>query len=262
MTASERIAAQLPYLRRFARAVTGSQNSGDAYVASTLEAIIADPALVGDESRTRVALYSTLLRIINSIRINGTDDKLPVARAEHRLQTLAPKARQAFLLVAVEEMTPAEAAEVLGVPLAEVTELIDEAGRDIASQIATDVLIIEDEPLIALDLKEIVTNLGHRVPSVARTRSQALDALQRMQPGLILADIQLADGSSGLDTVNDILTMQKLPVVFITAYPERLLTGVRPEPTFLITKPFQPAVVKAIVSQALFFETGTRVNSV
>jgi hypothetical protein len=45
-----------------------------------------------------------------------------------------------------------------------------------------------------------------------------------------------------------------VPVIFITAYPERLLTGERPEPTFLVTKPFRPEVVKAIISQALFFD--------
>ena len=72
---------------------------------------------------------------------------------------------------------------------------------------------------------------------------------------MILADIQLADGSSGLEAVNEILTKFDVPVIFITAYPERLLTGARPEPTFLIAKPFQPDTVKATISQALFFDT-------
>ena len=70
----------------------------------------------------------------------------------------------------------------------------------------------------------------------------------------MLADIQLADGSSGLDAVNEILTAVNVPVIFITAYPERLLTGDKPEPAFLITKPFQPDAVKAAISQALFFD--------
>jgi DNA-binding LytR/AlgR family response regulator len=71
---------------------------------------------------------------------------------------------------------------------------------------------------------------------------------------MILADIQLADGSSGIDAVNEILGVLDVPVVFITAYPERLLTGERPEPAFLITKPFKPEMVKAVISQALFFD--------
>ena len=70
-------------------------------------------------------------------------------------------------------------------------------------------------------------------------------------PGLVLADIQLADGSSGLDAVDDILEIDSVPVIFITAYPERLLTGERPEPTFLVTKPFATESVKATIAQAL-----------
>ena len=133
-------------------------------------------------------------------------------------------------------------------------KLVKEAGRELAAQLATDVLIIEDEPLIALDLEALVENLGHKVIGVARTRTEAVTIVRTKQPGLILADIQLADGSSGLDAVNDLLNAFEVPVVFITAYPERFLTGERPEPAYLISKPYQLATVSALVSQALFFE--------
>jgi CheY-like chemotaxis protein len=117
------------------------------------------------------------------------------------------------------------------------------------------VLVIEDEPLIAMDLENLVTGLGHRVVGIARTRSQAVELARQQEPGLVLADIQLADESSGIDAVNDILRSVAVPVIFITAYPERLLTGERPEPAFLITKPFIPEMVKAVIGQALFFDT-------
>jgi CheY-like chemotaxis protein len=121
-------------------------------------------------------------------------------------------------------------------------------------ELATDVVIIEDEPLIALDLVQLVTDLGHRVVEVARTAQQAIEAVRRTRPGLIMADIQLADGSSGLDAVNDILRGFSVPVIFVTAYPQQLLTGSRPEPIFLITKPFRTEHLKAVISQALFFD--------
>ena len=70
----------------------------------------------------------------------------------------------------------------------------------------------------------------------------------------MLADIRLEGGSSGLDAVNEMLQMFTVPVVFVTAYPEELMTGRRPEPTFLITKPFRDDAVKAIISQVLFFD--------
>ncbi len=258
MSIAEQVSPHLPFLRRFARAVTGSQRSGDAYVVSTLEAMLTDPSIFSEDLPPRVALYRTFLTILNSVSLNGhrgVDAPLPALQAaERNLEGLAPPARQAFLLVAVEEFSPADAALALDVDQAELQALIDEAGREIARQIATDVVIIEDEPLIALDLERLVTGLGHRVVKIARTERQAIEAVQRTRPGLILADIQLADGSSGLDAVNEILRTFSVPVVFVTAYPQRLLTGTRPEPTFLITKPFHPENVKAIISQALFFD--------
>jgi len=261
MSLAEKVAAHLPYLRRFARAVTGSQKSGDAYVASTLEAILADPTILSPEEDPRVGLYGAFLKIVNSIGIDGAPraELSPTVEAHDRnLEMLAPPARQAFLLIAMEEFSLEEAAAAMDVDLPEVQRLVDEAGREIARQIATDVVIIEDEPLIALDLERLVSALGHRVVKIARTERQAIEAARSARPGLILADIQLADGSSGLDAVNEILRSFSVPVVFVTAYPQRLLTGTRPEPTFLITKPFQPDYVKAIVSQALFFDVRGR----
>ena len=131
---------------------------------------------------------------------------------------------------------------------------MEQSGRELAAEIATDVLIIEDETFIAMDLEGLVENLGHRVLGVARTHSAAVTLAKTKRPGLILADIQLADGSSGLDSVNELLKTFEVPVIFITAYPERFLTGERPEPAFLIAKPFQPATVSAVISQVLFFE--------
>jgi CheY-like chemotaxis protein len=250
-------APHLPYLRRFARALTGGQKSGDAYVVSVLEALIADPDSFDPENDPRVELFKAFCRTWNSLSVNLAKDSFEPDELDdtaRRLEAITPLPRQAFLLMAMEDFTPAEISYILGKSEAEVAGLIDQAGREIAEQVATDVLIIEDEPLIAMDIENLVQSLGHRVDRVARTHSEAIQAVQQKKPGLVLADIQLADGSSGLDAVNEMLGSFSVPVVFITAYPERLLTGERPEPAFLITKPFQPETVKAVISQALFFE--------
>lgn len=258
MSIAQAIGPHIPYLRRFARALTGSQPSGDAYVAALLESLIADRSIIGDMSNTRVALYRAFCAFWQSIDVNlaseNDADAGAAGKADRRLERITPRARQAFLLVSVEDFTPSEAATILGVSGAEASELIDQAGTEIAAQVATDVLIIEDEPIISMDLAQMVKGLGHNVAAIARTHTEALAAAGRHEPGLILADIQLADGSSGLDAVNDLLKSVNVPVIFITAYPERLLTGERPEPAFLITKPFSPDTVKAIISQALFFD--------
>lgn len=257
MSLSERIAPELPYLRRFARALSGSQQSGDAYVVAMLEALVADNSLFPQEIETKPAVFKTFLKVWNSVSVNSTDEGGGASSAEipeRRLEAISHRARQAFLLVAVEGLSPANAAIALDTTLSDVRGLIDQAGNEIAEQVATTVLIIEDEPLIALDLADIVTSIGHTVCATASTRKAAVAAFAKHKPGLVLADMQLADGSSGLEAVNEILGSFEVPVIFITAYPERLLTGRRPEPTFLINKPFQSETVKAIISQALFFE--------
>jgi len=259
-TLSMRIAPHLPYLRRFSRAVTGSQTSGDAYVAATLEALIADLSIFPKSSDDRVGLYRLYSQLFDSLSVPIPQNTTPFSwerKAAANLEAVTPQARKAFLLIAVEGFKPAQAAEVLDVDEAGLNKLLSTASMEISKQVATDIMIIEDEPLIAMDIEDMVETLGHRVTGVARTHAEALDLYKRTKPKMVLADIQLADGSSGIDAVNDILKDETLPVIFITAFPERLLTGEKPEPAFLVTKPFNPDMVKALISQALFFNTGS-----
>ena len=257
MSLSATITPHLPFLRRFSRAVSGSQQSGDALVAAMLEAIIADISVFPQASSERIALYKLFASLFTSISIRVPNESAPSAweqRAAANLGAIAPRARQAFLLVAVEGFGNDEAAEILDVSVEEFANLLSQASAEISRQVATDILIIEDEPLIAMDIEEMVESLGHRVVGTARTHAEATALFNKTQPRMVLADIQLADGSSGIDAVNEILTISSVPVIFITAFPERLLTGERPEPAFLVTKPFNPDMVKALISQALFFD--------
>lgn len=256
MSIAQAIAPHLPYLRRFARALAGTQQSGDAYAVATLEALVADPQAFRDDLEPRVSLYRAFLKVWGSVPVNAITDI--GARLEggprRSLSMLTPPARIAFLLHCVEGFSAEQVAGAMDRTVAEVDGLMIDAGREIAEQMSTDVLIIEDEPIIAMDLEALVQSLGHRVMAIARTRDEARAAVERREPGLVLADIQLADGSSGIDAVNDILAMSEVPVIFITAFPERYLTGQRPEPAFLITKPFRAETVRAVISQALFFD--------
>ncbi len=261
MSLSATIAPHLPFLRRFSRAVSGSQESGDALVAAMLEAIIADVGMFPKASSDRIALYKVFAKLFTSVAIRVPQEQASSAweqRAAANLNALAPLPRQAFLLVAVEGFSEAEAAEILDVEESEFSDLLAEASAEISRQVATDILIIEDEPLIAMDIEEMVESLGHRVVGTARTHAEAVAMFGHARPKMVLADIQLADGSSGIEAVNEILSTTSVPVIFITAFPERLLTGERPEPAFLVTKPFNPDMVKALISQALFFDRQAR----
>ncbi|MDP3852814.1 response regulator [Phenylobacterium sp.] len=257
MSLLARLAPHLPYVRRYARALTGDQTTGDHYVRVALEALAAGERVLETNLTPRVALYHVFHAIWLStgaqLESPAEPNEGPNDDASRRLMRIAPRSRQAFLLTALEGFTPSEAAQILGADFSEVERLIGEAQSEIDAELATEVLIIEDEPVIAADIEALVTELGHTVVDIAATRTEAVDAINRRTPGLVLADIQLADGSSGIDAVKDILARFDVPVIFITAFPERLLTGERPEPTFLITKPFQPETVKAAIGQALFF---------
>ncbi len=256
MSLLARLAPHLPYVRRYARALTGDQTTGDHYVRVALEALAAGERVLEPELTPRVALYQVFHAIwcSSGAKLERRDEDVATQDdPTRRLMRIAPRSRQAFLLTALEGFTPSEASQILGADFSEIEQLIAEAQTEIDAELATDVLIIEDEPVIAADIEALVTELGHTVVDIAATRAEAVDAVARKTPGLVLADIQLADGSSGIDAVKDILARFDVPVIFITAFPERLLTGERPEPTFLITKPFQPETVKAAIGQALFF---------
>jgi DNA-directed RNA polymerase specialized sigma24 family protein/AmiR/NasT family two-component response regulator len=261
---TSQIAAHLPYLRRFARALTGNQAAGDAYAAAALETISVEPSALSRDLDLNAALYKVLLTIWESVPANRRHHAPMLADASpaegHDIEQITPLPRVCFLLHTVEGFSSDVIAKLVERPVSKVRDLIDEAEREIAAQLHTNVLIIEDETIISMDLEALVEELGHHVVGVARTRTEAMALSKKTKPGLIMADIQLADGSSGLDAVADILAGMEVPVVFITAYPQRLLTGERPEPTFLITKPFQHEVVKSVISQALFFDQRARLG--
>jgi CheY-like chemotaxis protein/DNA-directed RNA polymerase specialized sigma24 family protein len=260
MSVSQSIAPHLPSLRRFARALSGSQESGDAYVVALLEALVENPSAFPSSLDPKVALYQIFLKIWNSVDANAFPDfRFEKSDSIRGLQTLTPKPRQAFLLLSVEGFDAGAIAQILETDPGDVAALIAAADHEIANQLRpAEILIIEDEPLTAQHLEQLVESLGHKVTGVARTHRDALKLAHEKRPGLILSDIQLADGSSGVEAVNEILGGIEAPVIFITGHPEMLLTGAKPEPTFLIAKPFNAETVKAVIGQALFFEVRSR----
>jgi CheY-like chemotaxis protein len=257
MTMTEALAPHLPYLRRYARALTGSQASGDAYVRTALTALLAKTSVFSQDLPPRVALYR-LFHSIWSSAPHLDQDVSPGMRPltpEERLHALSSADRAALLLTAVEGFSLSEAGKVLDETPEEVERSIVAAQHAIERQLTSRVLIIEDEPIIALGLESLVVELGHKVIGTTASKDDAVARARAQQPGLILADINLGEGGSGIAAVAEILRSFDIPVIFITAYPERLLTGERPEPTYLITKPFLPETVQATIGQALFFHS-------
>lgn len=255
---STAIAEHLPYLRRYARALTGAQATGDNYAAATLEAILQDRTIFDASLSARVALFQAFHKIWSTAGAPTADTEDPRTRLESRaldhMAGLTNNSREALLLSTIEGFTFSEVAAIMDTTPEEGQELVNIAIAEMEKSMAGKVMIIEDEAIIAMDIHSIVSDMGHEVTGIARTRSAAVDLGASKRPDLILADIQLADNSSGIDAVNDLLgQFGEIPVIFITAFPERLLTGDRPEPAFLISKPYNEEQVRSAVSQAMFF---------
>ncbi|SPF79562.1 response regulator [Pseudoprimorskyibacter insulae] len=251
------VADLLPYLRRYARALTGSQKTGDSYAAATLEALLSDRSVFEMGLSNKVALFRCFHTIWSSAGAPVEVEEHGMAeRAQGHLSKLTPNTREALLLHTVEEFSIKDVSDIMIIDEDEAGHLIEIARREMGDSISGRVLVIEDEAIIAMDLQDIVAEMGHSITGVARTADSAVKLAGMERPDLILSDIQLADGSSGIDAVNDILKAAgDIPVIFITAFPERLLTGERPEPAFVITKPYSEEQVQSAVSQAMFFSS-------
>ena len=243
----EQLIRALPYARRYARALTGNQQQGDSLVADALkdwlaaEQAGADGMAERDGSTPRSELYYLVTRRFDRAQDAGASAQAGLSRVQ----------RQLLLLTSLEEMAVDEAAGVIGVDPTGAVDMLGDARAKLRDAAATNVLIIEDEPIIAMDLEELVQTCGHRVVGLASTEQEAVDMARKTQPGLILADINLGAGGSGTSAVSRILQSHQVPVIFVTAYPERLLTGDQPEPAFVITKPFDPMTLAIATYQAV-----------
>jgi CheY-like chemotaxis protein len=257
MSVSHDIVRLLPYLRRYARALTGSQSTGDQYVRLCLEAILAEPERIRKAGDLRVELFAVFhdaWDIVDSA-LPRADGAAAVAEGglNRQLAALPSIERQVLLLIALERFSTGETARILDLDEPDVVKKLDLARQELRRQAATRVLIIEDEPVIAMDIASIVESLGHEVVGVAARQAEAVDLARKHQPGLVLADVQLQDGDSGIATVQEIMRSMDAPVIFVTGFPERLLTGDRVEPAFIVTKPFDPETLKVAIVQALSF---------
>ncbi len=256
---SREVARHLPFLRRYARAVVGDQQRGDGCVRSTLERLLRRPGAL-EQDELRLTLYRALHDVwADDIGAGVAREAAPAGEGPmeedtivaSRLGNLTELKRQALVLTTLEGFALAQAAAIMRLGPQETADLLEMAKEDLRAQKPTRILIIEDEPIIALDIRTTVERNGHTVVGIATTHAEAVALAERDPPGLILADIQLQDDSSGIEAVQEILRSCTAPVIFVTAFPERLLTGERPEPTFLITKPFDADTLNVSISQAL-----------
>jgi CheY-like chemotaxis protein len=228
----DELIALLPYARRYARALTGAQVAGDAAVAR----VIANRA---HPPRSRLGLYAGITRLVG------------VAPGDDPRALLRPIERQQLLLTALEGLSLEDAASVVGIGTLEARVRLDSARLVLLSAAAADVLIIEDEPIIAMDIRRLLQECGHRVVGVAASEAAALALAVDRVVGLVVADIDLGEGGNGIAAVRNILQVVRVPVIFVTAYPQQLLTANGVEPAFVMNKPFDPVGLAVSAYQAV-----------
>jgi CheY-like chemotaxis protein len=247
------VASMLPFLRRYARALTGSQKRGDEWVRLCVE-VLREQTMDAEEFDTKQKIFTLFHRLRQPFDVleerEAAADGVP-GRLKAQLSEIPVLQRQMLLLTALEGFTVEDAASILNVNRGEAEAALAEARNELRRVASVRVLVIEDEAVIALDVADIVRNAGHEVVGIAATEKAAVDLAKKHEPHLVLADIQLRGSDSGISAVREILQAMTVPVIFVTGYPERLLTGTQLEPAFVISKPFDPDLLRAAIAQAL-----------
>jgi DNA-directed RNA polymerase specialized sigma24 family protein/ActR/RegA family two-component response regulator len=254
---ARRLMAQLPYMRRYGRALTGSTTRGDDLVTRGVEAALTEPDRyqldIDDELVTRRRLYTLLNTLFDTDMSAG---KLQPAEPGHpieaALNSLPEQERRVFLLVSLEELPTSQAAEVMGLTADEARDALARAQNAMREQLVANILIVEDDAIIAYDLTETVLGMGHKVCGTAATMEEALAAAAVNQPSLALMDLRLAHGGSGITTAQALRETRALPIIFVTAFAEELKQRGLDYLGPVIKKPFTREQIERAITQAVF----------
>jgi len=246
-------------MRRYGRALTGSTIRGDDLVTRAVEAALTEPERyqldTDDEPVTRRRLY-TLLNELFDADTGPAGASVSLAEPGHPIETalssLPEQERRVFLLVSLEELSTPQAADVMGVPAEEARDALARAQNAMREQLVANILIVEDDAIIAYDLTETVLGMGHKVCGTAATMEEALAAAAANQPSLALMDLRLAHGGSGITTAQALRETRALPIIFVTAFAEELKQRGLDYLGPVIKKPFTREQIERAITQAVF----------
>ncbi len=238
----------LGVLRQLSRAAFADRLLGDELMRLTMARVALDPA---SSSASVDDLAAAFIQSWRAASKGGRGASVPFSNASlaGALPPPPDDARLLLLLVDVLGFTPQEGGRILGVraPL----PMLRDARDALSVRNGAKAVIIEDDPLIAADLKAIVEELGVTVVGLARSAQEAITEITSARPEIVLADYNLEGRATGLDAIEAMQGEHDCPVVFITGYPDRVLQGDEVEPDFVISKPYTPENVRAAVVHCL-----------
>jgi CheY-like chemotaxis protein len=229
-------------LLRYARFFVADRDQTDRLVQSVM---ISDHLQDRPSPSAHIRLLDETIHSMDSLAAEDGEIRSPLAK-------IPRSGRRAIALSQTEFLGKEGAANHLGISLHELDDAIENALETMISLFSAKVMIVEDQPIISMDLEAIVGDFGCGVHSVVRNYDDGVIESEKITPDLVLCDIVLSGERSGIDLAHHIVERYRSPLIFITAFPEKLLIGApRPEPTFLITKPFQRSTIKQAMFQAL-----------
>lgn len=248
---AQQLLRHLPFLRRYARALTGSSERGDDLVSRAAAEALGDPEAYGLKESDRGPLYRLLNRLFDE---DGLDPSPPEGghAMEAALHLLPEAERRLFLLVSLEEMSMADAAEIVGIPLTTARDMMTDAQEALREALIASIMIVEDDAIIAFDLAETVRDMGHRVCGTATTMEAALATARSCEPTLALMDLRLAHGDSGITTALTLRRSSELPIIFVTAFGDELARQGLEHLGPVIRKPFTREQIERAITQAVF----------
>ncbi len=252
---SRQLLYHLPYLRRYARALTADTTRGDDLVAEALPIALADPVTFGLERPDRLKLYGLLNGLCDADgpRLSDLTGRHPMEKA---LAGLPEQERRLFLLVSLEELTVSEAGSVLGLDADAAQAAMTHAQTGLGSALTARIMIVEDDAIIAFDLEETVQRMGHIVCGTAANTQMALATAAEQQPTLALMDLRLAGGDSGITTAQILRQQSALPIIFVTAFGDELSRRGLDHLGPVIRKPFSRNDIERAITQAVFTPGG------
>lgn len=237
-------------VRQFARAIFADRLIGDELTRLALAKVNIDPNSSTDSLTDLLHAFLHTWRMASSGK--RTEESL---FSDEALFAALPEPpgddRLMLLLVDVLSFTPETAAKIIAMNDRDPHKALELGRQLISLPRNAQAMIIEDEPLIAADLREILTSMGIEVCGEANTADKAVAMSRRQKPNIILADYNLIGMKTGADAVMEIQDKHDCPIVFITGYPEQVLTGEDVEPDFVISKPYRIESVKAAVAHCL-----------
>jgi CheY-like chemotaxis protein len=120
----------------------------------------------------------------------------------------------------------------------------------------TKILIVEDENIIALDIRSMLEDLGYMVSAIVSSGEESIQKASKMKPDLVLMDIKLKGSIDGVSAGQEIYKQFHIPIVYLTAYSDqatikRINNGKNGNPSTVINKPFDEGELRMVIDDTL-----------